>query len=70
MDLEQEMRQPFDRRAASDVDHVLTELTSRCVELSGADNVLFRRNSQTGTVEAAPRTGSWGGLNAVLHAND
>jgi 2,3,4,5-tetrahydropyridine-2-carboxylate N-succinyltransferase len=38
-------------------------------ELSGASNLLFRRNSQTGAVEALPRTGTWGGLNAVLHAN-
>jgi 2,3,4,5-tetrahydropyridine-2-carboxylate N-succinyltransferase len=38
-------------------------------ELSGADNLLYRRHSQTGAVEAVPRTGSWGGLNAVLHAN-
>ena len=38
-------------------------------ELSGASNLLFRRNSQTGAVEAVPRTGSWGGLNAALHAN-
>jgi 2,3,4,5-tetrahydropyridine-2,6-dicarboxylate N-succinyltransferase len=38
-------------------------------ELSGASNLLFRRHSQTGAVEAVPRTGSWGGLNAVLHAN-
>lgn len=39
--------------------------------LSGAPNLLFRRNSQTGTVEVRPRDGgSWGGLNAVLHAND
>jgi 2,3,4,5-tetrahydropyridine-2-carboxylate N-succinyltransferase len=38
-------------------------------ELSGADNLLFRRHSQTGAVEAVPRTGSWGGLNAALHAN-
>jgi 2,3,4,5-tetrahydropyridine-2-carboxylate N-succinyltransferase len=38
-------------------------------ELSGASNVLFRRNSTTGVVEAVP----WGGdgieLNADLHAN-
>lgn len=38
-------------------------------ELSGASNVLFRRNSTTGAVEAVP----WGGegieLNADLHAN-
>jgi 2,3,4,5-tetrahydropyridine-2-carboxylate N-succinyltransferase len=37
--------------------------------LSGASNLLFRRHSQTGAVEAVPRTGTWGGLNAVLHAN-
>lgn len=39
-------------------------------ELSGHDNVLFRRNSVTGAVEALARTGSWGELNAALHAND
>jgi 2,3,4,5-tetrahydropyridine-2,6-dicarboxylate N-succinyltransferase len=38
--------------------------------LSGASNLMFRRDSETGTVVAVPRTGSWGGLNAVLHAND
>src|SRR4051794_27860102 len=38
-------------------------------DLSGASNLLFRRNSQTGAVEALPRSGTWGGLNAVLHAN-
>jgi 2,3,4,5-tetrahydropyridine-2,6-dicarboxylate N-succinyltransferase len=38
-------------------------------ELSGASNLLFRRNSQSGAVEVLPRTGSWGGLNAMLHAN-
>jgi 2,3,4,5-tetrahydropyridine-2,6-dicarboxylate N-succinyltransferase len=38
-------------------------------ELSGANNLLFRRNSQSGAVEAVPRTGTWGGLNAALHAN-
>jgi 2,3,4,5-tetrahydropyridine-2-carboxylate N-succinyltransferase len=38
-------------------------------ELSGADNLLFRRNSQSGAVEVLPRTGTWGGLNAALHAN-
>jgi 2,3,4,5-tetrahydropyridine-2-carboxylate N-succinyltransferase len=38
-------------------------------DLSGASNLLFRRNSQTGTVEGMPRSGTWGGLNAVLHAN-
>jgi 2,3,4,5-tetrahydropyridine-2-carboxylate N-succinyltransferase len=38
-------------------------------ELSGADGLLFRRNSRTGAVEALPRTGTWAGLNAALHAN-
>jgi 2,3,4,5-tetrahydropyridine-2-carboxylate N-succinyltransferase len=38
-------------------------------ELSGASNLLFRRNSQTGAVEALQRSGTWGGLNAALHAN-
>ena len=37
-------------------------------ELSGQPGLLFRRNSVTGTVEALPRTGSWGMLNAQLHA--
>ncbi len=39
-------------------------------EVSGADNLLFRRNSQSGAIEVVSRTGSWGGLNAALHAND
>ncbi len=38
-------------------------------QLSGANNLLFRRNSQTGAVEASQRTGSWGGLNSALHKN-
>ena len=38
-------------------------------ELSGANGLLFRRNSRTGAVEAVQRTGSWGGLNAALHKN-
>ena len=41
----------------------------KAAELSGLSNVLFRRNSTTGAVEALP----WGGdgieLNAALHAN-
>jgi 2,3,4,5-tetrahydropyridine-2-carboxylate N-succinyltransferase len=41
----------------------------RAKELSGADGLLFRRNSQSGAVEAMPRAGDWGGLNALLHAN-
>jgi 2,3,4,5-tetrahydropyridine-2-carboxylate N-succinyltransferase len=42
----------------------------KAVELSGADGLLFRRNSTTGKVEVLPRTGSWGGLNAVLHSHN
>ncbi len=38
-------------------------------DLSGAPALLFRRNSTTGAVEALPRSGSWGGLNAALHGN-
>lgn len=37
--------------------------------LSGANNLLFRRNSLTGGLEVVMRTGTWGGLNSVLHAN-
>jgi 2,3,4,5-tetrahydropyridine-2-carboxylate N-succinyltransferase len=37
--------------------------------LSGASDLLFRRNSLTGGLEAVMRTGTWGGLNSVLHAN-
>jgi 2,3,4,5-tetrahydropyridine-2-carboxylate N-succinyltransferase len=39
-------------------------------ELSGASNLLFRRDSVTGAVVALPRSGSWGGLNAALHAHN
>ena len=38
-------------------------------ELSGASNLLFRRNSTTGALEAIQRKGDWGGLNSVLHKN-
>jgi 2,3,4,5-tetrahydropyridine-2,6-dicarboxylate N-succinyltransferase len=38
-------------------------------ELSGASNMLYRRNSVTGAVQAMPRSGAWGGLNEMLHAN-
>lgn len=37
--------------------------------LSGAKGLLFRRNSQSGALEATPRSGNWGGLNESLHAN-
>ncbi|MFE4669078.1 2,3,4,5-tetrahydropyridine-2,6-dicarboxylate N-succinyltransferase [Streptomyces sp. NPDC056716] len=39
-------------------------------ELSGASNILFRRNSVTGTVEARPNNADWGGLNDVLHSHN
>src|SRR5215218_1427230 len=32
----------------------------KALELNGAHGLLFRRNSVTGTVEAVPRSGSWG----------
>ncbi len=39
-------------------------------DLSGVSRMLFRRNSVSGAIEAVPRSGHWGGLNAALHAND
>lgn len=39
-------------------------------EVSGRDDLLFRRNSQTGAIEVVQRTGTWGGLNSALHATD
>ena len=41
----------------------------KAAELSGADNVLFRRNSTTGAVEAVPWKSRGIALNADLHAN-
>ena len=38
-------------------------------ELSGASNLIFRRNSQSGKLEVVPKVGGWEGLNSVLHAN-
>ncbi len=38
--------------------------------VSGADDLLFRRNSQSGAIEVVMRTGTWGGLNAALHATE
>jgi 2,3,4,5-tetrahydropyridine-2-carboxylate N-succinyltransferase len=43
---------------------------AKAQELSGANNLLFRRNSTTGTVEVLQRTGSWGGLNEALHSHN
>jgi 2,3,4,5-tetrahydropyridine-2-carboxylate N-succinyltransferase len=42
----------------------------KCRELSGVPNMLFWRNSVSGALEARPRTGSWGGLNAALHGHN
>ncbi|MEU1215796.1 2,3,4,5-tetrahydropyridine-2,6-dicarboxylate N-succinyltransferase [Streptomyces sp. NPDC005791] len=39
-------------------------------ELSGASNILFRRNSVTGAVEARPNNAVWGGLNDILHSHN
>ncbi|MEG3131145.1 DapH/DapD/GlmU-related protein [Pantoea cypripedii] len=40
-------------------------------DLSGKNNLLFRRNSLTGTVEVLSTDGSvWGGVNSILHQND
>ena len=41
----------------------------KAAELSGGDNLLFRRNSQSGALEVVSKTGSWGGLNSILHSN-
>jgi len=38
-------------------------------KLSGRSGLMFIRHSTTGRVEARARTGSWGELNAALHAN-
>jgi len=38
-------------------------------ELSGANNLIFRRNSMSGNLEVVPKVGGWDGLNSILHAN-
>jgi 2,3,4,5-tetrahydropyridine-2-carboxylate N-succinyltransferase len=38
-------------------------------ELSGASNLIFRRNSLSGNLEVVPKVGGWEGLNSILHAN-
>jgi len=43
--------------------------TVKAVELSGADNLLFRRNSVSGAVEVVRRDGTGITLNDALHAN-
>ncbi|MET7771194.1 2,3,4,5-tetrahydropyridine-2,6-dicarboxylate N-succinyltransferase [Nocardia sp. NPDC005366] len=42
----------------------------KAAELSGQNNLLFRRNSQSGAVEVVSRKGTGIELNAALHAND
>ncbi|MGK5641772.1 2,3,4,5-tetrahydropyridine-2,6-dicarboxylate N-succinyltransferase [Streptomyces sp. URMC 126] len=42
----------------------------KALELSGASNILFRRNSTTGAVEARPYKSTWGGLNEALHSHN
>jgi 2,3,4,5-tetrahydropyridine-2-carboxylate N-succinyltransferase len=39
----------------------------KAVNLSGRPSLLFRRNSQSGRLEAVPSTRNWGGLNPALH---
>jgi len=41
----------------------------KAATLSGANNLLFRRNSVDGALEVLSRTGTWGGLNSILHSN-
>lgn len=41
----------------------------KAAQLSGGDDLLFRRNSQTGALEVVAKSGSWGGLNSILHKN-
>jgi 2,3,4,5-tetrahydropyridine-2-carboxylate N-succinyltransferase len=44
-------------------------VTMKAREFSGANNLLFRRNSMTGAVEVVARDGSGINLNEALHAN-
>ncbi|MBM7768973.1 2,3,4,5-tetrahydropyridine-2,6-dicarboxylate N-succinyltransferase [Glutamicibacter nicotianae] len=48
---------------------VLGDKQVKALELSGVPNLLFRRNSITGAVEALPRAGQTVELNSALHAN-
>ena len=38
-------------------------------ELSGANDLMFWRNSVTGALEVKPKSGQWTGLNSVLHSD-
>ncbi|MEU4316142.1 2,3,4,5-tetrahydropyridine-2,6-dicarboxylate N-succinyltransferase [Nocardia sp. NPDC024068] len=42
----------------------------KAAELSGTNNLLFRRNSRTGAVEVVPRAGTGIELNEALHAHN
>jgi len=60
------------RLVGFDVDGAVDDGDARVVKarvLAGADNVLFRRNSRTGAVEAVARSGAGVHLNSALHAN-
>ena len=46
-----------------------TPTVVKAVELSGVHNVLFRRNSVSGAIEAVPWRNEGVALNAALHAN-
>ncbi len=46
-----------------------TETVVKALELSGVPNLLFRRDSSTGQVQALPRDGQTVTLNDALHAN-
>ncbi|BAS09983.1 2,3,4,5-tetrahydropyridine-2,6-dicarboxylate N-succinyltransferase [Arthrobacter sp. Hiyo4] len=54
---------------AKDEDGEDTAKIVKAAELSGVPNLLFRRNSTTGAVEALPRKGQTVELNDALHAN-
>ncbi|MFM9023297.1 MAG: DapH/DapD/GlmU-related protein [Solirubrobacterales bacterium] len=42
---------------------------AKALSVSGADGLLFRRNSVSGSVEVLQREGDWGGLNPELHGS-
>lgn len=42
----------------------------KALELSGASDTLFRRNSTSGRIEVVPMSAQWGVLNESLHANN
>jgi 2,3,4,5-tetrahydropyridine-2,6-dicarboxylate N-succinyltransferase len=51
------------------VDEDGTPQVVKAATLSGVDNILFRRNSVSGAIEAVPWKGEGIALNAALHAN-